>query len=194
MEHEGKPAKTFDFGIDLVRVTAMVMAFVLHFYWENGYYFQPMTSFAMYFHTVLRELCFCCVPLFLMLTGYLKCGQEPRKGYCASLKPLLICWFLLSALSGVYQHFTTGSPDSLYDFFTGITQFQTASYSWYVNMYIGLLLVSPYINLCWNRLKTKENHQKMLFAALLISCVPYTVNVLAPVLPGYFSSLWPFAY
>lgn len=194
MEHEGKQAKTYDAGIDLVRVVAMVMAFILHFYWENGFYYQPLTSAAMYFHTTLRELCFCCVPLFMMLTGYLKCGQEPRKGYYASLKPILICWFLLSALSGVYQYFTTGSPADLYAFITGITQFQTASYSWYVNMYIGMLLVSPYINLCWNKLKTKENHQKMLLTALLVACVPATVNAVIPLLPSYFIILWPFAY
>ena len=191
---EKRPEKRYRFGPDLVRVTAAVMSFVLHFYWNNGFYFQPVTTVSMFAHVMLRDIAFCCVPLFLMLTGYLKCGKEWKKGYYRSLLPIMISWLLISLLSSFYHMTAEKKQWTLLEWFTQITDYQAASYSWYVNMYFGIFLLSPFINAAWNRIGTKENHQRLLLAAMLITCIPYSVNVLLLTLPDYWTYLWPFTY
>lgn len=67
--------REYEPGVDILRVLVLVMVFILHYYFENGFYFQPVSSPAMFFHSLIRTVTVCSVPLFLILTGYLRCAQ-----------------------------------------------------------------------------------------------------------------------
>lgn len=189
-----KAGRPYEFGLDLLRITAMGMAFILHFYYENGFYYQPVSSASMIFHVALRDICFCCVPLFLMITGYLKCGQEWKKGYYRSLGPVMISWLIISLLCGTFRVLFEHQQWTLKDWFTQLTGFEMTSYSWYLNMYFGLFLLSPFINLVWNKLETREKRQRLLALLMLITFCATTVNAVIKTLPDYWTGLWPFAY
>ncbi|MBQ8216956.1 MAG: acyltransferase family protein, partial [Oscillospiraceae bacterium] len=186
--------REYEPGVDILRVLVLVMVFILHYYFENGFYFQPVSSPAMFFHSLLRTVTVCSVPLFLILTGYLRCAQQYRKGYYRSLLPLLCSYIFVSLLCGLFIMAFEERQLALSDWVKGITGFEFAEYGWYVNMYIGLFLLSPLVNKLWNALESRENHQKLIALVFAVAVLSSSVNGIYPLLPDFWNCLWPFAY
>lgn len=67
---------------------------------------------------------------------------------------------------------------ALSDWVKGITGFEFAEYGWYVNMYIGLFLLSPLVNKLWNALGSRENHQKIIALVFAIAVLSSGVNAI----------------
>ncbi len=86
-----------------------------------------------------------CIGLFLLITGYLKSEKPINAKYFTSLVPILISYIVITA--GIYfcGNLIVGGDLSLKTLLKRILTF--SYYSWYVEMYIGLVLFSPFINL-----------------------------------------------
>ena len=50
-------------------------------------------------------------------------------------------------------------------------------YSWYVNMYIGLYLLIPFLNLLWNSIENKNGHVLLVLILLAMTVLPSVFNV-----------------
>ena len=87
-----------EFGADVVRILAVCLVFWLHFYLRNGFYYTPVDNLAGFIAVAFRPVFMCCIPLFLILTGYLKCGKPWKwSGYC-SILPILTNYMLTCIL------------------------------------------------------------------------------------------------
>lgn len=204
MAKKQKPAEKDQqrlFGADAVRVLALILLLWLHFLLRNGFYSQPVNSASMTIFASGRCLFMCCIPLFLMLTGYLKCGKEWKKGYYNGLLPIMISWVIISAVCLWYKITVLDQVKTARQWIVEFFEFKLANYSWYIEMYIGLLLLSPFLNMAWNGLKTKKDRQIMIFIFMLLTFIPTTVNgitigeeaVLNPI-PNYWTGLYYFTY
>lgn len=60
----------------------------------------------------------------------------------------------------------------------GIRSFESARYGWYVEMYIGLFLLIPYLNILYNNLQDKRSKQGLILTLLLLSGIPAVGNSL----------------
>ena len=65
-------------NIDVIRIVALFTVFIVHAFLNNGYYEVPMEGWYMYLATYVRQLAMICVPLFIVITGYLQSGREIR--------------------------------------------------------------------------------------------------------------------
>ena len=82
----------------------------------------------------------------------------------------------------------------------GYLEYDGAQYGWYINYYIGLFLVIPFINLAFNGCKT--NGQKFFLTAitLLLTIVArsfflgFDRDTQIKALPDYLNGAWPLAY
>jgi len=193
------------FGPDVVRVLALILLLWLHFFLRNGFYSQPVNTTAMTIAAAGRCVFMCCIPLFLMLTGYLKCGKEWKKGYYASLLPILISWVIVSVICLWYKIHVAGQEKTAWQWLCEFFEFKLANCSWYLEMYIGLLLVSPFFNMAWNRLGQGEDarhrHTAMVAVFVFLTFLPNTVNGISldgeavlNILPNYWTSLYFFTY
>lgn len=193
------------FGPDAVRVLAFILLLWLHFFLRNGFYSQPVDSTAMTVAAAGRCVFMCCIPLFLMLTGYLKCGKEWKKGYYASLLPILISWVIVSVICLWYKIYVAGQEKTVWQWLCEFFEFKLANYSWYLEMYIGLLLVSPFFNMAWNRLgdggTARQQHTAMVAVFVFLTFLPNSVNGISldgetvlNILPNYWTSLYFFTY
>ena len=75
METNGKTenkAVIRESGPDLIRSMACFFVVGAHFYLNTGYYDELMAGWKMFVMTAFRWLFVTAVPLFFMLTGYLK--------------------------------------------------------------------------------------------------------------------------
>lgn len=69
-----------DSGIDLVKVCAMYFVLSLHFCLYGGYYTFPMADLSVTVISGFRMLSYECVPLFLLITGFLMGKAQPTAG------------------------------------------------------------------------------------------------------------------
>ena len=140
-----------------------------------------------------------CVPLFLLLTGYLmseKCIPIDKEGYLKYAKNLLkivITYFLAVAFITLYRMIVL--KDCL-SFTEALRTFLGYGYySWYINMYIGLYLIIPFLNLAWRACDTKEKRRVLLIACAALSIAPSIFNIYDfGIVPDYWTGLYPVMY
>ncbi|MBQ5952157.1 MAG: acyltransferase family protein [Lachnospiraceae bacterium] len=181
-----------DFGADAVRIAALFMVLWVHFFLRNGFYYSKVTDAGGFFTVMWRIVCMCCVPLFLMLTGYLKCGKPWDRNYYRSLLPVLCTYVLVSAIQLLYKTLILKEAASAGEWFLSLLRFELANYSWYIGMYLGLFLVSPVLNLAWRACADRRAHRGLVLTMICVTFLPATVNgtVLGNLMPEYFSSLY----
>lgn len=137
-----------DIGLDITRILAFLCVVSVHFLLGSRFYDNQLTGEKMYVMTLIRTLSMVCVPLFLLLTGYLTCGRDveltPRGylSYAVKLRRVLLT-YLFSAL--FVQLYCKMMVDGTITFGTALKNVLGFSqYGWYVEMYIGLFLLTPF--------------------------------------------------
>lgn len=177
-------------GLDIVRCLGLLFVVGVHSFLKNGFYNQPQTGGAIWLADSARWLFYCCNGIFMMLTGYLKSTKPLEKGYFQGLKTVLIGYFLTCVVSFPVRHFLLGEKLSFAGWMEKLVTF--SNYAWYVEMYIGLILISPGINMVLERMDTPKKQQGMLAVMLLLTAFPSVTA--ANVLPDYWTALYPITY
>lgn len=74
--------------------------------------------------------------------------------------------------------------------------YKADGYSWYVNMYIGLFLMIPFLNVAFNGLKTKKEHIILVLTFVCLSGLPVLNNIPKTFIffPDWWRNIWPIAY
>ena len=73
--------KDRNINLDIIRCVAVLTVICVHFFLHNGYYNIPVLGKKMYIATIMRTAFMVCVPLFLLLTGYLMNKKTLSKKY-----------------------------------------------------------------------------------------------------------------
>lgn len=134
-------------GLDLLRCIALLFVVTFHSFLNNGYYYEPQTGIAMWLAGSFRWLSVSCIGLFLMLTGYLKSGKTDVKDCYRGIMPVILGYLIAAVISIPIRHFAFGDVQNLSTWLTRLFGFSAVYYGWYVEMYIGLVLLIPFINM-----------------------------------------------
>ncbi len=190
--------KTRQIGLDIIRVLATFLVISVHFFLNTKYYDTPTTSLNMDIQTIIKNICLSCVPLFMILTGYLNNKKEYNKSFFKSLLNILIVWLFYSIVEFFSINIINGTTQNINttNFLYNITSFHAASASWYINMYIGLFLMTPIINNAYNNFDQK-NRKIMLLISLFLTFIPEFINPIFKgvfALPDYWIYLYPLCY
>ena len=171
---------------------------------------------------MMKTLFSTCVPLFMILTGYLMSKKTLSKKYYNGIRKTLIVFVLATFACMFFKsiHETKAARDAFYSFDFGtmfdeihktgkyelknyilsIFDFTGANYSWYVEMYIGLFLIAPFLNLGYNKLGTKRKKQVLVGTFIFLMILPSLFNIfefnnadwwLNPVKDGNYQKLIP---
>lgn len=241
-------------SMDLIRVVAVFSVLSVHFFLHNGFYHEPVEGMSpiaglfeyftthnaaalhgpiMFVMVTMRTLFSVCVPLFLLLTGYLMSRKQLSKGYYKGIRKTLIIYVIASVLCMIYKSIHQ-TPEALaafgnfdipgmisaiketqqyrfQDFLLSIFDFSGANYSWYVEMYIGLFLIAPFLNLAYHKLGTQRRKQVLLATCIFMTALPTIFNVfnfqsanwwltptiddhLQKLLPAFWLSMYPITF
>ena len=189
-----------EFGLDLIRAVAVIFVISVHFYYNNGFYFQKMEGLSMWLAGSSRWLFYTCVPLFMLITGYLRANDRPTKKYYSGLFRVVISWLIISLICLCFRIGYYGTKKTVLQWIGDILNYGTAQYSWYVEMYIGLFLCIPFINLAFNGLETKKQHLLMVGSVCFMTFLPSLLNGWSiggstwNLIPDYWTYLYPFGY
>ena len=192
--------KKREFGLDILRAFAVIFVISVHFFLNNGFYYQKMEGFSMWAAGCFRWLFFTCVPLFLLITGYLRAEDRFSKKYYCGLFRIVISWLIISLINIGFRIGYYRTEKSVVQWIGDILDFKAANYSWYVEMYIGVFLLLPFINQAFESVGTKKGRLLMTASISALTFLPSVTNgwivgdsIWNP-MPNYWTSLYPFGY
>lgn len=168
-------------NLDLTRFAAVFSVVAVHFFLNSGYYNTPVTGGEMLVATVFRTVFMVCVPLFLLLTGYLMSGKEIKTEgksllkFYGKLSSVIIPYVIITILILAWRILYKG--DALTFRSCLFTLLDYAHYSWYVEMYIGLYLLIPFLNIIWKNLATEKSQRAVVIVLLVITTLPTIINI-----------------
>lgn len=167
-------------AMDIIRTLAFFTVVGVHFFLNCGYYRQPVEGVRMYVMTLVRTFLMICVPLFMVLSGYLMRKKNANKGYFCKIFKTLIIYFLASVFCVLAKIYLFDMELDMLKIVEGFFEFTNAPYAWYVEMYIGLFLLAPFLNLAYNGLETKRKKQLLILVMLFITAGPSLFNIFKP--------------
>jgi len=189
--------KKREVGLDIIRSFAILFVICVHFFLNTKFYETPITGMNMYFQVLMHALFMSCIPLFIMLTGYVNTKVDVSLKYFKKIIPVLFVYVFYSIVSIVYRTVVMHEVKSVTEWIIQVLTFRADAYSWYINMYFGLFLMSPFLNIIFNNLKNKRERQYLLAVFLLITSVPQFLNGRFSSLsnfPNYWVEFYPVAY
>lgn len=184
--------KNRESGIDLLRCLGLLFVVSVHFFLYNGYYDENQVGVGMWAANSFRWLFFGCNGLFMMLTGYLKSRQPMSRRYYRSLLPVLLGYALASMISIPIRHFAMDDPQPLSVWITRFFGFGGCYYGWYVEMYVGLVLISPVVNLAMGQLRTTKELLWLAGTMVVLTALPSATDLI--LVPDYWEALYPLTY
>ena len=168
-------------AMDLIRLTALFCVVSIHFFLHTSFYDTPVTNAAMVAATVMRNGFMVCVPLFLLLSGYLLKNRRASKRYYAKLVYTIVIYVLASFCCSLYRKPVIsdlhGLVSYLVNLFDGLLNYSIAPYAWYVEMYIGLFPLIPWLNILYNALQTQQQRRYLILTMLLLTSFPGVINI-----------------
>jgi len=184
-------------GLDIIKALAIFFVPAVHFFLNTHFYRTPLVGTDMVLQTFMRMTFLICVPLFLILTGYLQANKEPGKDYFKKLIPIIVIYLLYAIAAALVREFYFGEHMSLVEWAKEIVTFKANGYAWYINMYIGLFLLSPYLNLIYKGLKTQKDKWILITILLFLTALPELTNGKAGGyvhFPDWWKTIYPITY
>ena len=202
--------KKRNINIDLIRCCAIFAVISVHFFRNNGFYTEPVIGWRMYLMVFMRTTFMICVPLFLLITGYLMNRKELNAKYYHGIIHTLQIYILSTVLCILFERFYLKENISIkYAIFSILDG--DIGYSWYVEMYIGLFLLIPFLNILYHGLETQKKKQALIATLLFCTTIPSLLNIYdvfnldfwirpstsstyVALLPNWWTALYPITY
>lgn len=136
-------------AMDVVRIVATFCVVSVHFFLNTDLYEMVVSGWKMYLMCFMREAFMVCVPLFIVLTGYLMCRKQLSRRYYAGITRTLCIYALAGIACQLYLHFYRDASLTPGLLVRRLLRFTAASYGWYIEMYCGLFLLIPFLNVMY---------------------------------------------
>lgn len=181
-------------NIDFVKCLAAFGVVSVHFFAYIGFYEAPLMGSRMGILNIIRTACMTCVPLFLITTGYLMQKKQLNTTFYKGLIRNLSIYLMITLACIAYRHFAEVPPYRLTEGLVGIFAFDVTPYAWYMEMYLGLFLLIPFLNMIYNNLPSRKAKLVLLGTVGLLSVGPTVFNLWINLVPDWWLALWPLTY
>ena len=198
-------------ALDVTRIVAAFSVIAVHFFLNCGYYGTPMLGKKMFLLTVLRTAFTVCVPLFIMLSGYLMCRKTWSAKYYKGIVKTLAVYVMASLFCIGYKNLQLGMGITPWKAVEQIFDYTAAPYAWYIEMYIGLFLLIPFLNAMWRGLDTQKARCALVITLIVLTVLPSVFNIwnfkvdgwlktpylsteYAKILPDWWVMIYPLTY
>lgn len=166
-------------ALDIVRIIATFCVISFHFIASIGFTDVYMVGIRMYILCIMRSAFSVCVPLFLLLTGYLMRKKKWSGRFYLGIVKTLSIYTMASVLCHFLEEGRLG-----WDFLRSLIFGSGTGYSWYIRMYTGLFLLIPFLNMMYRGdLSIQEEagnrkYRKALIGTLLyLTALPGVLNI-----------------
>lgn len=128
----------------------------------------------------------------MLLSGYLLVNKPFDKKYYSRGKKVILSYLFFSLVLILFRIFYLGEMYTPMQWVQKVLDFTAIPYGWYIEMWIGLFLLSPFINIMYHAIPTRKHKLLLIVILFSITCVPLLTNRygLSP-LPEYWVSIYP---
>lgn len=200
LKNTGVAEKPYYAGIDIIKILAMFLVVCVHFFLYSGFYYTPMDAEKWIVPIATRWLAYICVPLFMISTGYLMKNKKLSAGYYKGLIKIIVIYIVISLICMKFNHDTYQREFTAWAVLKGFLEYSNANYGWYVNYYICIFAIIPFLNLAFNGLETKKQRLTLVVTITLITVfarsffLGFDADNQIKVFPDYLNGMWPLAY
>lgn len=164
-------------GLDILRAMAIVCVIGGHFFINVDLEHTPMDNPLMFPMAVLETFTHIGVPLFMMLTGYLNMNKTAiSRRYFSGIWRVLVPYLVFSIITIAVRELYFGEHKSPALWVLDITSFSAICYAWYIEMWIGLFLLTPFLNRLWQALGSRRERLTLIGILFLCSSLPDFTN------------------
>ena len=176
-------------GLDLIRVCAIFFVIAGHFFVLNTPYRNaPFQGASMFIQGMLNSVFSIGVPLFMMLTGYLNINKTPTKKYYKGMIRVLVAYLIFSIITILFRKYYLGENPSPVQWTLKIFNYSAIPYAWYIEMWIGLALLTPFLNYLWKAIPSMQQRLLLIGTLFVMTSLPDLCNRYGIYLfPGYFA-------
>ncbi len=173
-------------GLDLIRVCAIFFVIAGHFFSLNTSFKDvPFEGVSMYIQGMLAEL-FTGVPLFYMLTGYLNINKTVSKKYYKGMVRVIVSYIIFSLITIAFRKFYLHDELAWGSLLMMIFNYSAIPYAWFVEMWIGLALLTPFLNYLYKAIPTRRDKLIGIFTLFILTALPNFLNRYGMyIAPGY---------
>ena len=121
----------------------------------------------MFVQCTMLYIFYVSVPLFMMLTGYLNSNKTPTKKYYRGMFRVLVAYLVFSIITILFRKYYLAENMDLLRWIKRILNYSAIPYAWYIEMWIGLAMLAPFLNYMYKAIPTR-NQKLLLFGSLFV--------------------------
>lgn len=180
-------------GIDILKSFAIFSIIAQHFFTlQTPFLKTEFSGISMFLQGCAMEFFLIGVPLFVAVTGYLNINKKASIQYYRNILKVLIPYLLISILYIFARIYVLGENLTVRNSVDMILRFNAITYGWYIEMWIGLYLLIPFLNILFNNLPNRKKALLLLATLYLLTLLPSTTNRFDfHILPDYWTAIWP---
>ena len=180
-------------NIDLVKCIAVLSVIGIHFFLYSGFYNVEINNGSTILLTIMRMLFLVCVPLFMITTGYLMKNKEVNRAYYFGMLKTYTIYLIITIFIILYSILYLNSKISFVDAIKQILRFDIG-YCWYIEMYLGMFIFMPFLNVTYNSLPNKFMKKILILSMMSVTCIPVFINTKIILVPNWWTIIYPITY
>lgn len=154
-----------------------------------------MVGLSMLIQAAAQSILSCGVPLFIMLTGYLNINKSISRKYYSGIWRVLIAYLFFSVLTLVFRRYVMGEELTIIKAVQSIFAFSSFMYAWYIEMWIGLFLLIPFLNILYKGLDSQKHKQILILTLTALTFLPFFTNRYGMELtPDFWKGIYPLTF
>lgn len=176
-------------GLDLIRVVAIFFVIAGHFFvLHTSLMSVPFNDLCLFVQATLKDIFGVGVPLFIMLTGYLNSNKTPTRKYYKGMLRVLVAYLVFSIITILFRKYYIGEDLTWLQWTMKILDYSAIPYAWYIEMWIGLALLTPFLNYMYKAIPSKNQKLLLLASLFVMTSLPDLFNRYGMYLvPAYFA-------
>ena len=176
-------------GLDLIRVVAIFFVIAGHFFvLHTSLMSVPFNDLCLFVQATLKDIFCVGVPLFIMLTGYLNSNKTPTRKYYKGMLRVLVAYLVFSIITILFRKYYIGEDLTWLQWTMKILDYSAIPYAWYIEMWIGLALLTPFLNYMYKAIPSKNQKLLLLASLFVMTSLPDLFNRYGMYLvPAYFA-------
>lgn len=176
---------------DLIRLVACLAVIMSHFFILTDFHSTAFDGFAMWSQGVGASF-LVGSDLYMILTGFLCCYRSFSSNGYQGWRKVVFSYLIMSLLMIFIHWYSLPTSVTIIKGLKGILSFTTIPYAWYIEMWIGLFLLSPLLNILFHACGERRKKKLMILILFLICCpAEFTNRYGLYILPEYWCDFYP---
>lgn len=189
-----KTAKERNLNLDLIRCVALLMVPIMHSLDHTGLYDQQLYGAANQSMIAVKTLFTTCIPLYVMLSGFLNSRKSLSARYYLGLIRILGVYLICGIACLAFEQCSGIAHRSPAEMVSALVNFSCSDYAWYIMMYFGLFLMIPFLNMAYHGLKTQKQKLVLVVTFFALSILPSLLNLYFQLYSLWWTRFYPLCY